>query len=170
MLALAAVAAAAGCSGASGSGSESGWTQWSGAGANGHWYKADMNRTDWESAQTAASSGGHYLATITSAAEQQFIVSTFLTGPSEKQVFWIGGTDKVEEDTWAWVTGEAFSYTNWKDWEPSGDGDYLCINWNAVRGDPLGEWNDAPFAGTTGYDEGANDGPYASLLETDREP
>jgi hypothetical protein len=69
-----------------------------------------------------------------------------------------------------WVTGESFSYSNWKDWEPSGDGDYLCINWNAVRGDPLGQWNDAPNAGTTGYDNGANDGPYASLVESDHAP
>jgi Lectin C-type domain len=157
--------------GATGCGSgESGWTQWSGSGSNGHWYKIDSNRTTWEAAQSAASGGGHYLATITSAAEEQFIVSTFLTGAAQKQVFWIGGTDKVDGDTWKWVTGESFSYTNWKDWEPSGDGDYLCINWNAVRGDPLGQWNDAPNAGTTGYDNGANDGPYASLVESDKSP
>jgi hypothetical protein len=165
LFALAAGTAGAGCAGG-----EEGWTQWSGSGASGHWYKADSKPTDWESAQAAASSGGHYLATITSSGEEQFIIDTFLTGANTQQVFWIGGTCKADGTTWKWVTGEAFSYTNWKDWEPSGDGDYLCINWNAVRGDPLGEWNDAPNAGTTGYDDGANDGPYAALLESDSKP
>ncbi|HEX3904138.1 MAG TPA: C-type lectin domain-containing protein [Polyangia bacterium] len=164
VLLLALFGSAAGCH-------EAGWTQWSGSGANNHWYKIDATRTDWESAQAAAASAaGRSLATITSAGEEQFIVSTFLTGDNMQTVFWIGGTDKADGTTWTWVTSELFTYTNWKDLEPSGDGDYLCINWNAVRGDPLGQWNDAPLAGTTGYDNGANDGPYASLVESDDEP
>ncbi len=123
---------------------------------------SDGNRLGWMAPS-------RYLTTITSAGEEQFIISTFLTG-ANNAVFWIGGTDKADGTTWTWVTGEPFTYTNWKSLEPSGDGDYLCINWNAVRNDPLGEWNDSPLAGTTGYDNGANDGPYASLLESDDEP
>ena len=160
---LALLVSAAGCH-------EAGWSQWSGAGSNGHWYKIDATRTDWESAQSAAHGQDRYLATITSAGEEQFIVSSFFTGANMQAVFWIGGTDKADGTTWTWVTGEPFTYTNWKSLEPSGDGDYLCINWNAVRGDPLGQWNDSPLAGTTGYDNGANDGPYASLFESDEEP
>jgi hypothetical protein len=161
-VALAALAGAAGCH-------EAGWTQWSGAGANGHWYKVDAVRSDWESA-SARDSKGRYLVTITSAGEEQFIVSKFLSGDQALQVFWIGATDKAVSNTFQWVTGEPFSYTNWKSLEPSGDGDYLCINWNAVRGDPAGQWNDSPNEGTTGYDSGANDGPYAAIVEANSEP
>ena len=163
-LALFAAVGASGCH-------EGGWTQWTGSGATGHWYKIDATRTDWESASASATANSRYLATITSAGEEQFVISTFLKGDHAKQVFWLGATDKVVEDTWRWVTGEPFSYTNWKSLEPSGGSEnYLCINWNAVRNDPVGEWNDAPNAGTTGYDSGANDGPYASLLESNDEP
>ena len=58
---------------------------------------------------------GRYLTTITSAGEEQFLVSTFLTGANMQAVFWIGGTDKTDGTTWTWVTGQPFTYTNWKD-------------------------------------------------------
>ena len=162
-LGLALVAGMAGC----GSG---GWTQWTGSGSNGHWYQIDATRSDWETASARVTGQGHYLVTITSAAEEQFIISSFLSGDNALKVFWIGANDKAVSGAFQWVTGEPFSYTDWKDLEPSGDGPYLCINWNAVRGDPAGQWNDAPNAGTTGYDNGANDGPYAAIVESNTEP
>jgi hypothetical protein len=160
---------AAGCGSSSGSGS-AGWTQWTGSGSNGHWYQIVDTKADWETANTSATAAGHNLVTITSDGEEQFIVHTFLSGANAQRVFWIGANDKAVHNTFVWVTGEAFSYTDWKDLEPSGDGPYLCINWNAVRGDPPGQWNDAPNAGTTGYDNGANDGPYASIVESSSTP
>jgi hypothetical protein len=151
-----------------------GWLRWPvESGGNGHAYGIDRTATDWVSAEVAAQARGAYLVTITSAAEQQFVASTFLVGADLLKVFWMGCTDQAVEDTFAWVTAEPFSYTNWKSGEPNGwDGegeDYCCINWNAVRG-PIGEWNDALVAGTVGYDDGANDGPYAAILESDTSP
>ena len=125
----------------------------------------------WEDAQASAAGAGGHLVTITSADEQQFVTSTFLTGADQLSVFWIGCSDRQTENTFVWVTGEPFSFTNWKSGEPNGwegaDEDYCTINWNAVRGDPPGQWNDTPNVGSTGFDNGANDGPYASIVETD---
>jgi len=142
-------------------------------GGNGHWYLIDRTKTDWVSAEARAETAHGNLATITSEGEEQFIIKTFLTGDDTLKVFWIGCSDAAQEDTFVWVTGEPFDYTNWKSGEPNGwDGDtedYCCINWNAVRG-PIGEWNDALPDGTRGYDSGANDGPYASIFEFNQKP
>jgi hypothetical protein len=152
----------------------SGWTQWKSTdGGNGHWYQIVRDKTDWVTADSRARSRGANLVTITSDSEEQFIIKTFLIGNDLLAVFWIGCTDQAVEDTFVWVTGESFSYTHWKSGEPNGwDGegeDYCCINWNAVRG-PIGEWNDALVNGTKGYDNGANDGPYASIVESNQAP
>jgi hypothetical protein len=147
---------------------QSTWTRWSG---NGHYYTIVRDKTDWESANAAAQAAGTHLVTITSAPEEDWIVSTFLTGADLLAVFWIGLTDRGSENSFVWVTNEPLVYTHWKSGEPNGwDGateDYGCINWNAVRG-PIGEWNDALNPGTKGYDAGANDGPYAAILESDQ--
>lgn len=98
---------------------------------------------------------------------------TYLTGADHLVVFWIGCGDQITENTFLWVSGEPFVYTDWKSGEPNGwdepGEDYCCINWNAVRG-PIGEWNDALVNGTTGYDNGANDGPYQSIIESNQMP
>jgi len=142
-------------------------------GGNDHWYRIDRNKTDWLTAEANAEGIAAHLVTITSDAEEQFIINTYLTGDDLLNVFWMGCTDQAVEDTFVWINGEPFDYTHWKSGEPNGwDGegeDYCCINWNAVRG-PIGEWNDALVAGTTGYDNGANDGPYASIIESEQRP
>lgn len=61
--------------------------------------------------------GGH-LATITSQSEQSFVIASFENGLREGQSgTWIGAyqTSKDNEPlgNWAWVTGEAWNYTNW---------------------------------------------------------
>src|ERR1044071_1769613 len=105
-------AAAGGCGGSSSKG-----TVWKG---NGHSYAVNRSEGTWNDAQAAAASSGGHLVTITTADEEQFIVSTFLTGADQLTVFWIGCSDEAVEDTSVWVTGESFSYTNWKSGEPNG--------------------------------------------------
>jgi hypothetical protein len=103
------------------------WLQWQVSdGGNGHFYQlvsapAGIN---WNDANTAAEDLGGYLATITSAAENEFVYalaaddafwhrhnSTVSHGP------WLGGLQldgAAEPDGgWQWVTGEAFDYDNW---------------------------------------------------------
>jgi hypothetical protein len=88
------------------------------------------------------------------------------------RVFWLGATCPQHDRVFTWVTGEPFTYTHWKSGEPNnwtGDEYHLSINWNAVRG-PIGEWNDVAPNGTTGFDSGANDGPYQGIVESEAVP
>ncbi len=122
------------------------------AGGNNHWYGIIPIITSWNAQRDIAASltydslSGH-LATITSVAENQFIVDSLVkentNQPAIVDEFYIGGT--VTGTSWEWVTGEQFSYTNWNSTEPSGDGTGLAI-WGA--GSPyLGLWNDLPANG-----------------------
>jgi hypothetical protein len=136
---------------------------------NNHFYQfVDSNGIRWTDANTAASGLNYfgltgYLATITSATEQQFIDAT-IQGNG-----WIGASDAATEGDWKWVTGpengQSFwsgnvngsrvnnSYTNWNDdkgGEPNNSG--TGENYGHVIGDTrilkadgtpaLGKWND----------------------------
>jgi len=81
-----------------------------------------------------------YLATITSAEENEFIrqkLETSALGPSA----WLGASDTAAEGTWRWITGpeagQPLNYTNWAPGEPNnaGDQDYLTMNL-------VGQWQD----------------------------
>jgi len=96
------------------------------AGGNGHWYeyvpKAGLN---WDHAREAAAASTWqgkqgYLATITSADENAWIAQSVLLPAMGYVRLWLGGyQDRATSDYaepaggWRWVTGEAWSYTNW---------------------------------------------------------
>lgn len=116
----------------------------------------NSNGIAWGAAQTGAQAlgTGWDLATITSAAEQTFIDANVF-GPLTGQ-YWIGGyqsptTEPVATAGWTWVTGEAWSYTNWSAGEPNdnygpGSEQYLGANWNGWS------WNDeGNLANIAGY-------------------
>ncbi len=89
----------------------------------------------WEEAQLQAESLGGNLVTINSANEQSWLTSTFNTGSS----LWTGFTDRVNEGTFEWVSGEDVTYTNWNSGEPNNSGsgeDYAHIIAST------GKWND----------------------------
>ena len=110
---------------------------------------------------TDAAADGGYLATITSAAEESFVVNHVINGFGAT---WLGGettTDRpdgstVNQSTWFWITGpEAntqFTYTNWHTGEPSG-GFGATTEWLQINAD--GTWNDAPDVGQLGDGAGA---------------
>jgi hypothetical protein len=95
------------------------WT--TASGGNGHFYEYVRVPGSWTAAKAAAELRvfrgvkGH-LVTIESAAENTFVVNlrdgTDLRG-------WIGLTDAVTEGTFAWITGEPLTYTNWNSGEPN---------------------------------------------------
>jgi hypothetical protein len=167
---------------------------------NNHYYALTPSATNWDAAQSLAVSWGGALATITSAEEQNFINDTFLTGEFEYRPLWIGlvrastnGASKlamrfrraladlgfhvsVHPDTeFEWVTGEDFSYRNWKPGEPNNTPpgeSWVAINWQHAKyipGSVKGDWNDTPLNGTTGFG-GATDGPYFGLVELGQAP
>ena len=117
---------------------------------NGHWYDVVFLQPvlEWETARDLAQDAGGYLASLTSAEENEFVwgfLNTNLVGDSEYDQYWLGGyqTDKVAEpgDHWAWVSGEEWIYTNWDidslDNGMGGTQDYLHF-WNTQTG----EWDD----------------------------
>jgi hypothetical protein len=89
---------------------------------------------------------GH-LATVTSANESSFLVSSF---GNDLKLKWLGGyQDSSVPDFlepaggWRWVTDEPWQYTNWGTGEPNNGFNVVNENrlafWNV---DKLGVWND----------------------------
>lgn len=74
----------------------------------------------WQEAKAKAEALGGHLATITTAAEDAWVVSNFQSKimPSRKQ-FWIGGIQDTPTQPWKWVTGETFAFTQWAPGEPN---------------------------------------------------
>ncbi len=139
--------------------------QWTvGNGGNGHYYEAVDLAPDtfsWNVAnadansRTFASLQGH-LATLTSAAETAFIVSTFPQA-AVGLGYLIGGIQAPGSSEpaggWGWVTGEAFIYTNWASGEPNNSGG--TENVIHLR-NSSGQWNDLTggnsiFGSSSGY-------------------
>jgi hypothetical protein len=156
-------------------------------GGNGHWYEAvsdpDINWADATQATLARGDGWH-LATITSAAENDFVLSLFedesvfwrfvtsqtLVGPIYAGP-WIGAVSSSNSSNdWSWVTGEPFSYTAWGPYEPFNNGDRIYFSQFGRSRRP--GWNDVPnrYLGT-GYIVEISDlavipAPGAALLGT----
>lgn len=171
------------------------WVQWNSAqGGNNHYYALTLAPTNWAAAQKLALAWGGTLATITSPNEQNFINETFLTGEYEHLPLWIGLARTPTKHAFSgslgplhvqigsnqnadfrWVTGEPFSYSNWKPGEPNNTPpgeDYVVINWEYSDEPPRGlkgDWNDTPLNGTTRYG-GKTDGPYFGLVERNTDP
>jgi hypothetical protein len=98
--------------------------QWRSAdGGNGHWYacRSTVGIGDiWALAQSNAVADGAHLATLTSAAENQWVYSL-----SVAKNAWVGrrgpllGGFKAPDNTFRWVTGEPWTFASWLPGEPS---------------------------------------------------
>jgi hypothetical protein len=122
------------------------------------YYQAVFTSSSWTNALTSAAAMSYLgrqgrLATITSADENAFITSLL---PTNIDSYWIGGyQDKnalsysEPAGGWRWITGEPFTYTNWRVGEPSnsfnGGEDFLEI----FAPDQHGTWND--LSDTSGF-------------------
>ncbi len=95
-----------------------------------HKYLIVEEKCTWTEAKEKCEAMGGHLATITSAAEQQFI-EQLLPGRVE---LWIG-MHRDNNDAFYWVTGEEIDYNNWRQGEPNnyGAGENsvaMCPEWN----------------------------------------
>ena len=150
---------------------------WSTAvGGNGHTYALTLARDTWTASEAAAVAAGGHLVSITSQAEQDFVVANFLTGAGATSPFWIGLTDQPNHDSRSytnWTTGEAVTYANFFPGEPNNlksDEDYVAINWHYSFGSSPtpGTWNDLPNGGSTDSFNATNAralGPYYGIAE-----
>jgi hypothetical protein len=138
--------------------------QWTvGSGGNDHYYDAVSAPAgiSWSEALVAAFSAGGYLATITSSAENAFIYSNLVNNalywnqePGGSNLGpWLGGYQTSDNGSqaaanWAWVTAEAFSYTNWHSGEPNNftgiAENFLSFKCSPTSGCRSGQWNDLP--------------------------
>jgi hypothetical protein len=121
---------------------------------NGHTYYLFDDSYTWHDAEKYCEEIGGYLATITSQEEQQFIVELLESG--SKKHYWLGGRNSG--DGMKWITGEAFSYSNWDRQAPdrlyrSSDDqreDYLEISTipnPVIYGSTEYSWNDIFYDG-----------------------
>ena len=113
-------------------------------GGNDHWYLAVLapGGVTWEEANERAKAMGGHLVTISSAAENDFVLR-LINDPNYWQPAsdtglmqgpWIGAfqVEGVREPDggWRWVTGEPFVYSNWKDIQPNDtESPYLHQQW-----------------------------------------
>lgn len=121
---------------------------------NGHRYAiwTFENPKRWDQARDEAILAGVHLVTITSEAEQQFVVALVNTRPElleEGYGPWIGAYQPAPTSTdepaggWAWITTEPWSYTRWRSREPNNFGNVEHYGHLTE----LGEWNDTTIEG-----------------------
>ena len=108
---------------------------------NGHYYELQiLAPVTWTQAKEIAEAKGGYLATITSAEENEFVQSIIGSDNALVGGFQVNGA--VEPNSgWAWITGEPFEYTNWMPNEPDDNRHVGYGNENVllIRG---GQWGD----------------------------
>lgn len=121
--------------------------QWnSGTGANNHYYMATEKAMSWADSNALALSMGGNIVSITSAAEQNFLQTAFLSGGNASTIYWIGLNDVATEGKYVWTTGESADYWNFAPGDPNnlnGLEDYNVMNWHYAHGyGSYGKWGD----------------------------
>lgn len=91
--------------------SDANWQEFQGS-----FYRLTPEKMPFQEARSWARSRGGDLVSITSEAEQRFLISAF----GDKRPLWLGLSDEEEEGTWRWLNGEPLGYQAWRPGEPSG--------------------------------------------------
>jgi formylglycine-generating enzyme required for sulfatase activity len=100
----------------------------------------------WDEAKADAEGRGGHLATITSQAEWDEILTQIGSYPNAAGI-WLGGTDEVQNGVWKWVTGENWSFTRWSPSEPNDNLGPASENYLQLYGPNLAwTWNDLPLS------------------------
>jgi hypothetical protein len=149
--------------------------------ATGHTYFL-LEKKPWTDSEAEAVAMGGHLVAVNNAAENQFLLDIFCSGPNTTRVLWIGLNDVGSEGNFHWTTGEPLTYTNWFTGEPNnndgrgGPENYVQFNWHKSFPDlppstPAGKWVDdinTGFGSVTRHPPPA--GPFNGVVEIVPEP
>ena len=136
---------------------------------NGHYYKIYESKIPWKEAKQSCEDNGGYLVTITSKEENEFVKQ--IVADSGLNSIAYGGYYDADSDSWKWVTGERFEFTDWGPNEPNNNAlhkEYFLeiysdpnytLKWNDCNENTLGgyicEWGKLDVVGEfypVGYD------------------
>src|SRR5205085_1884189 len=106
----------------------------------GHNYYVTRSTMTAYAAEALAQSMGGHLVTITSAAENQFIINLILAETGANTAAWIGLNDFDEEGVYRWLSGEPLSYLNWLAGNPSNSNG--LEDFGEINATTVGTWND----------------------------
>ncbi|KAK5974386.1 C-type lectin domain-containing protein [Trichostrongylus colubriformis] len=116
-------------------------------------YRRFCDDLEPEDAQKACEKQGGNLVTICDAEENDFVsmmgyVSNSYPSDANGRT-WIGYyRNPNNKEQWLWRSGSTCKYTNWKQGEPSGDGDYVQLyTWHLGTGENRQFWNDGTVKG-----------------------
>lgn len=87
---------------------------------NGHTYLLVTDAVKPTEAELLCQNMGGHLVTITSQAENNFLKGLFAEKSQEGYI--LGGTDRVTEGQWQWMTGEAWTFSDWNSPPEPNDG------------------------------------------------
>lgn len=110
------------------------------SGGNGHFYDLIQASLNWGNARNAAALAGGHLVTITSLAENQFLVNTF--NAAINAFVWIGASDADSEGNWEWVVGPEAGLQFWQNGPPAAGGSAFggnFENWGPVEPNNAGD-------------------------------
>ena len=79
----------------------------------GHSFALIKKSKSWDDAKNDCIARGGHLATATSKAKNDFLVSLANSTLSDTYSIWLGGKSEYPHNNWKWVTGEKWGYENW---------------------------------------------------------
>jgi len=100
-------------------------------------YKLHAEKMDWYSASRICEANRGTLATIPDFKTQIDLTRRYGACPGGKM--WIGGSDRLNEADWRWVSGELIGFSFWHNGEPSGRKHEDCLQMNMKK---YGLWSD----------------------------
>ncbi len=122
-------------------------------GGNGHWYAIhfDSEYVCWDNARVRAESRGGHLVSLTSASENDFVVSSVIRPADPGSGEWgpyMGATAQgLPWGQWRWVTGEPWAFSGFAEGEPNSNGSEVHLHFRHWQYGLY--WNDSFACGMT---------------------
>ena len=71
-------------------------------------FRLSLMKLNFDDAISECSKQGATLASVSNSEEQEFLASM-----ANQELTWLGGTDRDQEETFSWINGEDWNFTNW---------------------------------------------------------